>query len=318
MTAEEQESDATKKGQDNSTEENRIGQEGERRKSYSAAVKDGIKRNTTIYGGDSIIRKTDSRLRKGDDVAVCLPGARIEHVTERVEKTMGRVNGGTILVHVGTNNTDKEGTTLPLPLPLPGVLFDQNMTMHKNITKTCASCYFHLRNISSIRDSLTDKATIQLVHAFVSSRIDYCNSLLYGILEHAIKKLQRVQNLAARVVTRSSKYISITPTLKKLHWLPVKYRIIFKVVLLTFKALHGLAPNYLRTLLQSYIPSRSLRSETGNVLIMPKARRKLGCQSFAVAAPKLWNDLPMNIRTTTSIVSFRSSLKTHLFKLALA
>ena len=110
-TAEEQESDATKKGQENSTEENRIGQEGERRKSYSAAVIDGIKRNTTIYVGDSIIRKTDTRLSKGEDVVVCLPGARIEHVTERVEKIVGRGNGGTILVHVGTNNTDKEGTT---------------------------------------------------------------------------------------------------------------------------------------------------------------------------------------------------------------
>ena len=89
----------------------RIGQEGERRKSYSAAVIDGIKRNATIYVGDSIIRKTDSRLSKGEDVVVCLPGARIEHVTERVEKIVGRGNGGTILVHVGTNNTDKEGTT---------------------------------------------------------------------------------------------------------------------------------------------------------------------------------------------------------------
>ena len=86
-TAEEQEteeSDGNKKGQENSTEENRIGQAGERRKSYSAAVIDGIKRNTTIYVGDSIIRKTDSRLSKGEDVVVCLPGARIEHVTERV------------------------------------------------------------------------------------------------------------------------------------------------------------------------------------------------------------------------------------------
>ena len=114
-TAEEQERDATKKGQGNSTEDNRIGgmigQEGERRKSYSAAVIDGTKRNTTSYVGDSIIRKTDSRLSKGEDVVVCLPGARIEHVTERVEKIMGRGNGGTILVHVGTNNTDKEGTT---------------------------------------------------------------------------------------------------------------------------------------------------------------------------------------------------------------
>ena len=110
-TTEEQESNTTKKGQENSTEENRIGQEGERRKSYSAAVIDGIKRNATIYVGDSIIRKTDTRLSKGEDVVVCLPGARIEHVTERVEKIVGRGNGGTILVHIGTNNTDKEGTT---------------------------------------------------------------------------------------------------------------------------------------------------------------------------------------------------------------
>ena len=107
-TAGEEENDATKNGQVNSTEENRIGgrigQEGERRKSYSAAVIDGKKRKDTIYVGDSIMRKTDSRLNKGEDVVVCLPGARIEHVTERVEKIMGRGNGGTILVHVGTNN----------------------------------------------------------------------------------------------------------------------------------------------------------------------------------------------------------------------
>ena len=89
-----------------------IGQEGERRKSYSAAVIDGTKRNSRIYVGDSIVRKTDTtRLSRGEDVVVCLPGARIEHVTERVEQIMGRGYGGSILVHVGTNNTDKEGTT---------------------------------------------------------------------------------------------------------------------------------------------------------------------------------------------------------------
>ena len=82
-----------------------------RRKSYSAAVIDGIKRNSRIYVGDSIVRKTDIRLSKEEDVVVCLPGARIEHVTERVEKIMGRGKGGTILVHIGTNNADKEGTT---------------------------------------------------------------------------------------------------------------------------------------------------------------------------------------------------------------
>ena len=114
-TADEEENDATKKGQESSTEENRIGgmigQEGERRKSYSAAVIDGIKRNTRIYVGDSIIRKTDSRLSKGEDVVVGIPGTRIEHVTERVEKIMGRGEGGTILVRVGTNNADTEVAT---------------------------------------------------------------------------------------------------------------------------------------------------------------------------------------------------------------
>ena len=88
-----------------------VGQDGERRKTYSAAVIDGFKRNSTIYVGDSIVRKTDTRLSKGKDVVVCLPGARIEHVTERVEQIMGRGNGGSILVHIGTNNADKEGTT---------------------------------------------------------------------------------------------------------------------------------------------------------------------------------------------------------------
>ena len=100
-TGEEEESGATKEGQE----------EGERRKSYSAAVIDGTKRNSRIYVGDCIVRKTDTRLSRGEVVVVCLPGARIEHVTERVEQIMGRGYGGSILVHVGTNNTDKEGTT---------------------------------------------------------------------------------------------------------------------------------------------------------------------------------------------------------------
>ena len=115
-TIQEEECDRTRKEvQGKSMDGAKIGgekrQEGERRKKYSAAVIEGIKRNATTYVGDSIVRKTDARLNKGEDVVVCLPGARIEHVTERVEKIMGRGNGGTILVHVGTNNADKEGTT---------------------------------------------------------------------------------------------------------------------------------------------------------------------------------------------------------------
>ena len=110
-----QEEESRKEGPDKRTDGTKIGgemgQDGERRKSYSAAVIDGCERTSTIYVGDSIVRKTDRSLSKGKDVVVCLPGARIEHVTERVKKIMGRGNGGSIVVHVGTNNADKEGKT---------------------------------------------------------------------------------------------------------------------------------------------------------------------------------------------------------------
>ena len=106
---------ARKEGYGKKTDGTKIGgeirQDGERRKKDSAAVIEGFKRNSAIYVVDSIVRKTDTRLNKGEDLVVCLPGARIEHVTERVEKIMGRGKGGSLLVHIGTNNADKEGTT---------------------------------------------------------------------------------------------------------------------------------------------------------------------------------------------------------------
>ena len=109
------EEESRKEGHDKRTDGTKSGgergQDGERRKTYSAAVIDGCRRTSTIYVGDSIVRKTDTILSKGKDVVVCLPGARIEHVTERVKKIMGRGNGGSIVVHVGTNNADKEHTT---------------------------------------------------------------------------------------------------------------------------------------------------------------------------------------------------------------
>ena len=115
-TLQEEESDTTRKeGHEKSTDGKKIGmekgQDGVRRKSYSAAVIGGIKRNSTIYVGDCTVWKTDSTLNKDEDIVVCLPGARIEHVTERVQTIVGRGNGGTLLVHIRTNNTDKEGTT---------------------------------------------------------------------------------------------------------------------------------------------------------------------------------------------------------------
>ena len=85
--------------------------EGIERKSYSAAVIEGVRKRARVFVGDSIVRKTDRVLNKGDDVVVCLPGVKIEAITERVENIVGSVKGGSVLVHVGTNNVEREGTT---------------------------------------------------------------------------------------------------------------------------------------------------------------------------------------------------------------
>ena len=91
---------------------------------------------------------------------------------------------------------------------------------------------------------LSKECTETLIHAFISSRIDYCNNLLYGLPAYQIQKLQRVQKSAACLVFEESKFCHITPLLRALHWLPVAYRIVFKMLLLTFKAIHKLAPTY--------------------------------------------------------------------------
>ena len=160
-----------------------------------------------------------------------------------------------------------------------------------------------------------------IVHAFVSSRIDYYNSLLYGVPNCHLHKLQRVQNAAARLLFEESKYCHVTPLLKSLHWLPVKYRIIFKVLLITFKAIHGLAPVSISELISIRDVSLSrycLRSTNSLMLNYPalKSRKTLGDRSFFVAAPKLWNELSSDIRDLNSINKFQTAIKTYLFRQA--
>jgi hypothetical protein len=123
-----------------------------------------------------------------------------------------------------------------------GVIFDKNMTMIPQLNSVCKGACYHLRNIAKIRIFLTPKSTEILVYAFISSKLDYCNSLLYGVPKFQLQKLQHVQNAAARLITQSCKYDHITSVLINLHWLPVEYRVKFKLLLLTFKALNELAP----------------------------------------------------------------------------
>ena len=149
--------------------------------------------------------------------------------------------------------------------------------------------------------------------AIVQSRLDYCNSLLYDISTFNINKLQRVQNLAARLALNDWHSPS-HDLVSKLHWLPVLSRIKFKISSLTYKLLNDYQPGYLSSLISPYTPVRSHRSSDMSLLTQPLARLSIGRRAFSVCAPRLWNVLPLSIRSATSLLSFKRSLKTHYFQ----
>jgi len=151
----------------------------------------------------------------------------------------------------------------------------------------------------------------------VTSRLDYGNALLYGLPASAIQRLQRIQNTAARVVTRRKKHDHITPTLETLHWLPVHYRVQYKILLYVFKALKQEAPLCLEELVNIYKPARSLRSENNTSLVTLIVRNKsYGERRFDKAAASLWNDLPNELRNLQSVNVFKKKLMTHFFRQA--
>jgi hypothetical protein len=196
-----------------------------------------------------------------------------------------------------------------------GVIFDAHLDMKKHVVMVCKSAFAQLRKIGSIRKYLNDDSVAQLVHAFITSRLDYCNSLLAGLPDTSLRKLQRVQNAAARLISKTRKFDHITPILLDLHWLPLPLRVEFKILLITYRALHDLAPNYIQELIKPYKPVRSLRSSTENLLTPVKTRLSTyGDRAFSAVAPRLWNSLPLDIRSADTLASFKSSLKTYLFR----
>ena len=123
-----------------------------------------------------------------------------------------------------------------------------------------------------------------------------------------------IQNAAARVLTRTRRRDHITPVLASLHWLPVKSRIEFKILLLTYKALNGQAPSYLKELLVPYYPTRTLRSQNAGLLVVPRvSKSRMGGRAFKYQAPLLWNHLPVSVREADTLSTFKSRLKTFLF-----
>ncbi len=212
-----------------------------------------------------------------------------------------------------------EGTVLDFQNKLKnlGVIFDINLTFDPHVQNTVKNSFFHLRNIARLRPMLSLPVAEKLINTFVFSRIDYCNALLAGVSKSTLSKLQSVQNSAARILTRTKTSEHISPVLESLHWLPVRFRIDFKIFMLTYKALHGLAPHYLSQLLSVYTPSRDLRSSDSGLLVIPPTRlRSMGDRAFSSCAPKLWNSLPSEIRQAESFSVFQSVLKTYFFRIA--
>jgi hypothetical protein len=198
-----------------------------------------------------------------------------------------------------------------------GAYMDSKLSMDYQVGQTCKAAWFHLRNIGRIRSYLDKSSTAKLIHAFVSSKLDCNNSLLIGISKEKVGRLQRIQNAAARLVSLTCKYDHITPVLKDLHWLPIAQRIEYKILLLTFKALIGQAPAYLKDLLQLSHQTRSLRSNDQRLLVCPRSRTvHYGDRCFSVAAPVWWYKLPQHLRLCDSVSLFKSQLNTYLFNAA--
>ena len=195
-----------------------------------------------------------------------------------------------------------------------GVNIAKDFSLSKHVANVCRKVNFHLRNIGKIRKFINTDTCRTAVVSLVLSRIDYCNALLTGLKQHDLQRLQRLQNKAARIIYLIPKMQSITPFLIELHWLPVKERINYKLLLLMFKIINGSSPVYLQNCVSYVNPGRHLRSVTSNKLNIPRTFRRDGEKRFAVCAPKLWNDIPLELKTAPTLETFKKNLKTFLFK----
>ena len=205
-------------------------------------------------------------------------------------------------------------TVLANHIKVLGVTLDKNLSMDNHTNSVCKSAHYHIHALRHIRSFISEDMAKMVACSLVGSRLDYANSVLYGTSQKNITKLQKVQNLLARVVTNSKS--SSHNLLQQLHWLPVKHRINFKIANITFRTIYSSQPAYLHSSLHFHQPPRSLRSSNTNLLSVPFVRTALGARSFSVAAPTIWNSLPLSLRTCTTPDTFRRHLKAHHFQLA--
>jgi hypothetical protein len=197
-----------------------------------------------------------------------------------------------------------------------GVYLDQNLLYDHQLKSVGKACYYQLRQIRLICSRLDSDLIKSVLQAFISSRLDYCNSLYIGLPAYRLSYLQRIQNSAARVYSRTRKREHITPVLRDLHWLPVATRIRFKIGVFAYKAYCGQLPQYLSSLCfeVSDVHGHLLRSVTHHDLsVVRTATTRYGDRTFQSSAANIWNDLPVSVRSAESVSSFCHRLKTFLF-----
>jgi len=197
-----------------------------------------------------------------------------------------------------------------------GVLIDSDVAMRSHVSRTVTGCFAVLRQLCSIRRSVFDSVFHSLVVSLVMPRLDYCNATLVGLPASQLSRLQSVLNAAVRLIHRSSRYEHVTPMLRDLHWLRSPERIDFKLAVLTYRCLHGLAPRYLSDYIQSVADSnrRRLRSSSSSQLVIRRTRLStVGDRAFRVAGCRLWNSLSPEVTLASTLTVFCNRLKTYLF-----
>ena len=212
------------------------------------------------------------------------------------------------------------GAVIPVSKELKslGVILDSRLTFGAHVKAVAKACNYHIWSLGHIRPLISTEMAQTLACSLVGAKLDYCNAVLYGAPAKSIVVLQRIQNNLARVVQQAPKYTHVTPVLRKLHWLPVKQRITFKLAVLTYKVRSTSNPSYLSSLLsgQTTASHMTLRSARRSTLHVDHTRTEYGARAFHVAAPTIWNSLPIEIVLAPSVNVFKTRLKTFLYKTA--
>ena len=196
-----------------------------------------------------------------------------------------------------------------------GLTLDGHLTMNAHVSNIARTCYFLLRRLASIRRFLTSTATATLVSAFVLSRIDYCDSLLFGFTHDVTSHLQRIKNYAVRVIFRIPRSSSMTTHLKSQHWLPVKGRSTYKIACSCYHCHSSTAPSYVTDMLHGKpLHTRNTRSSSFTMPLLNRpahSRATLSDRSFSFASSSVWNSIPNDVRCAPSLSPFRSRLITY-------